>query len=107
MYNISSNEISSSNKITLNKPIDFQANWNTTITNKPTNFQSDWNSTIINKPSTFPADMTNIYNKSEVNNISVLNNYPSYTAINTSNFATYSGLNSCNYFFNLLSCQNI
>ena len=85
------------NKITLNKPIDFQANWNTTITNKPTNFQSDWNSTIINKPSTFPADMTNIYNKSEVNNISVLNNYPSYTAINTSNFATYSGLNSCNY----------
>ena len=37
--------------------------------NKPTNFQSDWNSTIINKPSTFPADMTTIYTKTETNNL--------------------------------------
>ena len=38
------------NKITLNKPTDFQANWNTTVINKPTNFQSDYNTTVINKP---------------------------------------------------------
>ena len=37
--------------------------------NKPTNFQADWNTTIINKPSTFPADMTDIYNKTETNNL--------------------------------------
>jgi hypothetical protein len=41
-------------KITLNKPTDFQANWNTTV---------------INKPSVFPADMTNIYSKTETNNL--------------------------------------
>jgi hypothetical protein len=50
------------NKITLNKPTNFQSDWNSTIINKPTNFQSDWNSTIINKPV--------IYTQTEVNNIS-------------------------------------
>ena len=37
--------------------------------NKPTNFQADWNSTIINKPSTFPVDTTIYYNKTEVNTL--------------------------------------
>jgi hypothetical protein len=51
-------------KITLNKPTDFQANWNTTVINKPTNFQADWTSTIINKPTNFQADWTStIINK--------------------------------------------
>ena len=36
------------NKITLNKPTNFQSDWNSTIINRPTNFQGDWNSTIIN-----------------------------------------------------------
>jgi hypothetical protein len=44
--------------------------YNKITLNKPTNFQADWNSTVINIPSTFPANMTNIYNKTEVNNIS-------------------------------------
>jgi hypothetical protein len=37
--------------------------YNKITINKPTNFQADWNSTVTNKPSTFPADMTDIYNK--------------------------------------------
>ena len=83
--------------------------YNKITLNKPTNFQSDWTSTIINKPSTFPADMTNIYNKTEVNNISVLNNYPSYTALNNSNYAKYSALTTSNYvpFTALASCNYI
>ena len=36
--------------ISVNKPTNFQSDWNSTIINKPTNFQSDWNSTIINRP---------------------------------------------------------
>jgi hypothetical protein len=36
--------------ITVNRPTNFQSDWNSTIINKPTNFQSDWNSTVINKP---------------------------------------------------------
>ena len=39
------------------------------IDGKPTNFQADWNSTIINKPATFPVTMTNIYNKTETDNL--------------------------------------
>jgi hypothetical protein len=54
----------------INKPTYFQTDWNSTISNKPTNFQADWLTTIINKPSTFPADMSIIYTKNEVNNIS-------------------------------------
>ena len=38
------------NKITINKPTNFQADWNSTIINKPTYFQTDWNSTITNRP---------------------------------------------------------
>jgi hypothetical protein len=38
------------NKITLNKPTNFQSDWTSTIINKPTNFQSNWNNTIVNKP---------------------------------------------------------
>ena len=33
----------------------------------------DYSKITLNKPSTFPADMTNIYNKTEINNISNLN----------------------------------
>ena len=67
------------NKITLNKPTNFQSDWNSTIINKPTNFQSDWNSTIINKPTNFQSDWNStiinkpvIYTQTEVNNISNL-----------------------------------
>ena len=38
------------NKITINKPTNFQADWNSTIINKPTYFQTDWNTTITNRP---------------------------------------------------------
>ncbi len=40
----------------INKPTNFQSDWNSTVINKPTNFQSDWNSTIINKPTNFQSD---------------------------------------------------
>ena len=46
------------NYITLNKPTNFQSDWNSTIINKPTNFQSDWTTTIINKPTNFQSDWT-------------------------------------------------
>jgi len=67
----------------INKPTNFQSDWNSTVINKPTNFQSDWNSTVINKPSTFAADMTNIYTKTEVNNITTLTNYYNKTSTDT------------------------
>ena len=57
------------NNITINKPTNFQSDWNSIIINKPTNFQSDWNSTIINKPSSFAPTMTNIYSKTETDNL--------------------------------------
>ena len=44
-------------------------NYNDITLNKPTNFQADWNSTIINKPSTFNPDLTNIYTKTETTNL--------------------------------------
>jgi hypothetical protein len=34
----------------INKPTNFQSDWNSIVINKSTNFQSDWNSTVINKP---------------------------------------------------------
>jgi hypothetical protein len=43
--------------------------WTKITLNKPTDFQANWNTTIINKPSTFPADMTNIYSKTETNGL--------------------------------------
>jgi hypothetical protein len=52
-----------------NKPTNFQADWNSTIINKPTNFQADWNSTIINKPTYFPIDPTIYYNKTQTDNL--------------------------------------
>jgi hypothetical protein len=76
--------------------------YNKITLNKPTNFQADWNSTVINIPSTFPANMTNIYNKTEVNNISnsVLSLSSNFTS-NTSNIlnsfinTTNANLNNC------------
>jgi hypothetical protein len=43
--------------------------YNKITINKPTNFQSDWNSTVVNIPLTFPANMTNIYTKTETDNL--------------------------------------
>jgi len=43
--------------------------YNKITLNKPTNFQADWTSTVINKPSTFAPDMTNIYSKTETNGL--------------------------------------
>jgi hypothetical protein len=52
-------------------------NYNTII-NKPTNFQADWNSTVINKPTYFSIDPAIYYNQIQVN-----------TSIqNTSNYAS-------------------
>jgi hypothetical protein len=49
--------------------------------NKPTNFQADWTSTIINKPTYFNPDPSIYYNKTEVSNISNLNsNYTTGTS---------------------------
>ena len=91
------------NKITLNKPTNFQSDWNSTIINKPTNFQSDWNSTIINKPTNFQSDWNStiinkpvIYTQTEVNNISNLcSNYTTQSSNNNSNF-TYVSSNILN-----------
>ena len=33
------------------------------VINKPTNFQSDWDTTVINKPSTFPSTWGTLANK--------------------------------------------
>jgi hypothetical protein len=65
----------------INKPSTFPSDWNTTI-NKPSTFPSDWNTTI-NKPSTFNPDLTNIYTKTEVNNINTLTNYYNKTTLDT------------------------
>ena len=68
--------------------------YNKITLNKPTNFQADWSSTIINKPSTFPADMTNIYSKTESDN-----KFFSFTNYNSSNnfLAKYADINSSNF----------
>ena len=57
--------------------------YNKITLNKPTNFQADWNSTIINKPSTFAVDMTNIYTKTEVNGLTTLTNFYNKTSTDT------------------------
>ena len=64
--------------------------YNKISVNKPTNFQADWLSTIINKPSTFAPDMTDIYNKLAVNNL--ITNSSNYT-LNASN-ALRSSINN-------------
>ena len=43
--------------------------------NKPTNFQADWNSTVINKPTYYPCDLSSYYTKSQVDNIGTLTNF--------------------------------
>ena len=45
-------------KVSVNKPTNFQADWNSTVIYKPTKFQAEWNSSVINKPAKFPATMT-------------------------------------------------
>ena len=54
-------------------------NWNNITTNKPTTFASDW-STLANKPSTFNPDLTNIYSKTQVDNITTLANFYNKTS---------------------------
>jgi hypothetical protein len=49
---------------------------------KQSTFPSDWNTTI-NKPSTFNPDLTNVYTKTEVNNISTLTNFYNKTSTDT------------------------
>ncbi len=68
-------------KITLNKPTDFQANWNTIV---------------INKPSLFPADMTNIYTKTETNGL-IDGKQPTLTAA-TNLLGTGGSITNSNYY---------
>jgi len=70
--------------ISVNKPTNFQSDWNSTIINKPTNFQSDWNSTIINKPTNFQSDWNStIINKPDLTVYAIKNNVDS--SLNTIN----------------------
>jgi hypothetical protein len=76
--------------------------YNKITINKPTNFQSDWNSTVVNKPPTFPADMTNIYNKTEVNTLSnsvllLSSNFTSNTSNILNSFINTTNNNLTNY----------
>jgi hypothetical protein len=43
--------------------------YNKITLNKPTNFQADWGSTVINKPTYFPIDPAIYYNKTENDNL--------------------------------------
>ncbi len=72
------------NKITLNKPTNFQADWNSTIINKPslyTTTQIDnllnakennltFNAPLTRNTNTIGINLNDYYNKTEVNNIS-------------------------------------
>ena len=55
-------------------------NYNNITLNLPSTFPSDW-STLANKPTTFNPDLTNVYTKSQVDNISTLTNF--YTKSST------------------------
>ena len=55
-------------------------NYNNITLNLPSTFPSDW-STLANKPTTFNPDLTNVYTKSQVDNISALTNF--YTKSST------------------------
>ena len=54
-------------------------NYNNITLNLPSTFPSDW-STLGNKPSTFTPDTTNIYTKTQVDNISTLTNFYNKTS---------------------------
>ncbi len=72
------------NNITLNKPTNFQSDWNSTIINKPTNFQRDRNSTIINKPAIFQSDWNSaVINKPDLTVYAIKSNVD--TSLNTIN----------------------
>jgi hypothetical protein len=99
------------NKITLNKPTNFQSDWNSTIINKPSYFPSDWGSTVANRPTYFPIDPSIYYNKTETNNLlsakeqiltfnAPLTRTINTIAINLNSYPTYTNLNSCNYITN-------
>jgi hypothetical protein len=64
--------IASTNLLGIGSSIS-QLDYNKITLNKPTNFQADWNSTIINKPTYFTPDPTLYYNQTQVNNISNFN----------------------------------
>ena len=110
-------------KITLNKPTNFQADWNTTISNKPIIYtQTETNtllnakqntltastilsgigsnltlinySNLFNLPSTFTPTMTNLYNKTEID--SITNNNINYTTITSNILNTKIDVNNIN-----------
>jgi hypothetical protein len=70
----------------INKPINFQSDWNSTVINKPTNFQSDWNSTVINKQTNFQSHWNStIINKPDLTVYATntnLNSLSSYSYLN-------------------------
>ena len=93
------------NKITLNKPTNFQADWNTTIINKPIIYtQTEVNNLLSAKEQnlTFNAPLTRTTNTIGIN----LNSYTPFSALIQSNYANYSALNSCNYITNATSGLN-
>ena len=72
------------------------------ITGKPTNFQADWLSTVINKPSTFTPDTTNIYTKTETNNlITSSSNYTSNASNALKSFIDATNTNLTNNYLAL------
>jgi hypothetical protein len=83
------------NNIAQNKPTTFASDWST-LANKPTAFASDW-STLANKPTTFNPDLTNIYSKTQVDNITTLANFYTKTSTDALLNAKQNTLNStCN-----------
>jgi len=87
------------NKITINKPSFFPADWNSTIANKPSIYtQTEVNNLLSAKEQilTFNSPLTRITNTIGIN----LNSYTPFSALLSSNYATYTGLNSCNYITN-------
>ncbi len=74
----------------INKPTNFQSDWNSTVINKPTNFQSYGNSTVSNKP-----DLTVYATNTNLNSLS------SYSYLNISTI--YSNLNSFFSEFNIIN----
>jgi len=87
------------NKITINKPSFFPADWGSTIANKPSLYtQTEVNNLLSAKEQilTFNSPLTRITNTIGIN----LNSYTPFSALLSSNFATYTGLNSCNYITN-------
>jgi hypothetical protein len=85
------------NKITLNKPTNFQSDYNSTLINKPTYFQTDWNTTITNKPDlTVYAIKSNV--DSSLNTINTsLSNKQNLLNANTTLLGIGTSISALNY----------